>query len=314
MIWNDFLNKIKAAPRFKRTAKDTEVIEKRNTRLEVEIQAFPKPVVTWYKDGQEIQLVDRIQANDAKGGVYQLVIKNSRKEDTGKYTCKAINEIGQAECSADLDIESAPNFLKKLERLDAVEECEAEWHFQLSGLPKPDIEITRDNQVIDIVKNSDLYTLEELDNKMYCIRFKKISKKDAGTWRVSASNTVGKATTLNKLETMPLIPTVLIRGLANSRLPQDVDNKIEILLNGVPFPKCVWFKDGNQIDFAAQAEKYRQEIDPENGTIKLLILNSQIEADSGLYKAVISNPGAECNTEGFYTVKGFYYEKLIRKQ
>ena len=298
---------IKAAPRFKRTAKDTEVIEKRNTRLEVEIQGFPKPVVTWYKDGQEIQIVDRIQANDAKGGVYQLVIKNSRKEDTGKYTCKAVNEIGQAECSAELDIESAPNFLQKLERLDAVEDCEAEWHFQLAGLPKPDIEITRDNQLFDLAKNSDLYALEELDNKMYCIRFRKVSKKDAGTWRVSASNTVGRATTLNKLETRPLVPPVLIRGLADSRLPQDVDNKIEILLNGVPFPKCVWFKDGNQIDFTTQAEKYKQEIDPENGLIRLVILDCQTEVDSGVYKAIISSPGGECTTEGTYTVKGFYF-------
>ena len=49
----------------------------------------------WYKDGKEIVSDDRVQANDVKGGVYQLLIKNSRKDDTGIYTCRAENEIGK---------------------------------------------------------------------------------------------------------------------------------------------------------------------------------------------------------------------------
>lgn len=259
--------------------------------MEVELTGCPKPTVTWYKDGIEVELGDRISANDAKGGVHQLLIRNSRKEDTGTYTCKAINKIGQIECSADIDIESAPNFTKKLEKLNAVEDCEAEWYFQLYGIPKPDIEITKDNLVVDIANNPDLYALEELENKRYCIRFKKICKNDVGTWRVNAKNQVGTATTLNKLETSPLIPPVIVKGLAKTQLAQDIDNRIEILVSGNPFPKCAWFKDGHAIDVNSQPDKYKQEVDGENGAIRLVIFNSQIDVDSGLYRAVISNPG-----------------------
>jgi len=218
---------IKCAPVFLKKARDEQVVEKRVSRLEVEIEAFPKPIVTWYKEGKEIINNDHIKGVDAKGGFYQLVINNSSKDDTGVYTCKAVNEIGAIECSAELAIESAPNFIKKLEKLDAVEQCEAEWFFGLNGLPKPDIEVTRDNVVIDLNANADLYKLEELDNKMYCLKFMCVSKKDIGTWRVNASNTAGKATTLNKLDTTPLAAPIFIRGLSNTQLAQDTDNKIE---------------------------------------------------------------------------------------
>ena len=61
------------------------------------------------------------------GGVYQLTIKNSNLNDTGTYICRAANEIGKTECSAELSIEKAPEFTKKLEKLVAAEQCEAEW-------------------------------------------------------------------------------------------------------------------------------------------------------------------------------------------
>jgi hypothetical protein len=296
---------IKCAPVFLKKARDEQVVEKRVSRLEVEIEAFPKPIVTWYKEGKEIINNDHIKGVDAKGGFYQLVINNSSKDDTGVYTCKAVNEIGAIECSAELAIESAPNFIKKLEKLDAVEQCEAEWFFGLNGLPKPDIEVTRDNVVIDLNANADLYKLEELDNKMYCLKFMCVSKKDIGTWRINASNTAGKATTLNKLDTTPLAAPIFIRGLSNTQLAQDTDNKIEVLVSGCPFPKTVWFKDDQKIDIAAHSNKYKQEVDRENGAIRLIILKSQPDADTALYKITISNPGGEASSEGKYTVRGF---------
>jgi len=307
---------IKCAPVFLKKARDEQVIEKRVSRLEVEIEAFPKPSVTWYKDGKEINNNDHIKGVDAKGGFYQLVINNSSKDDTGVYTCKAVNEIGEAECSAELAIESAPNFVKKLERLGAVEQCEAEWYFGLSGLPKPEIEITKDNQVIDLAANANLYKLEELEPKLYCLKFMCINKNDVGTWRINASNSVGKATTLNKLDTMPLAAPVFVRGLTNTQLAEHVDNKIEALVSGCPFPKHAWYKNGQQIEVATNPQKYKEEVDRENGAIRLVIHKCEPETDTAMYKLTISSPGGEASSEGKYTVKGFapkFVEKPIKQ-
>lgn len=231
------------------------------------------------------------------------MIKNSKKEDTGTYRCRAMNEIGHIECSSELSIERVPEFLKKLEKLVAAEQCEAEWTFQLIGLPKPTIEISRNDQLIDIASLPDLYSLDELDNKQYCLKFNCVSKSDVGTWRITATNSAGKATTLNKLDSMSLSPPVFIKGLNNTHLPQDIDNKLEVLVNALPFPDFVWYKNGQKINLDTYSRKYKTELDKENNLIRLVLIKSQ-EEDSGHYKVTLFNPGGEASSEGYYTIKG----------
>jgi hypothetical protein len=197
----------------------------------------------------------------------------------------------------------APQFTKKLERLDTVEDCEAEWYFQLTGVPKPVIEISRNSEKLDIEALSDLYKLEELDDKMYCLKFKKVSNKDVGNWTIVASNTAGRASSVNRLESLPLAEPVFIKGLTNTQLQQDFDNKVDVIINGLPFPKVEWFKNEVKINFDT-SRKYMSEIIKENGIARLYILNSKVDDDNGQYKVVISNQGGECSSEGFFTIKG----------
>lgn len=252
-----------------------------------------------------------MQSHDAKGGVYQLSIKNSRKDDTGVYVCKATNEIGQAECTAQLVIEMAPQFLKKLEKLSAVESCEAEWSFQLIGIPKPNIEFTRNNEAFDLAQNQDNYSLEEQEDHVYVIKFKNVTKKDVGNWTCSATNTAGTASCVSKLETVPLTPPAFTKELTDCRLPQDRDNRLEVKVTGVPFPQIEWFKDGQKIDFVAQSNKYKAERDMNTGALILVVYNCQVDSDSGVYKARAFNPGGECSCEAKVTVKGNKQKKYF---
>lgn len=295
---------VQIAPKFLRKIVDTQVVEKKITKLEAEIQGIPKPQIIWYKNDEAIKTDERIVSHDAKGGVYQLLIKNSRKDDTGVYVCKAVNEIGEAECKANLVIEMMPQFLKKLEKLEAVESCEAVWTFQLIGIPKPNIQFTRNNQTIDLEKDKELYTLEESEDYFYHLKFTKVSPKDVGNWTCSATNTAGKASCIGRLETLPLAPPKFIKELNDCRLPHDVDNKLEVKISGLPFPKSEWFKDDQKIDFESQANKYKCEVDSYNGIVKLVVYNCQTDLDTGNYKVRIYNPGGESSSEGRVTFKG----------
>ena len=198
----------------------------------------------------------------------------------------------------------APQFLKKLERLDAVEQCEAEWYFQLTGMPKPDLEFSRNGEKIDLAAFPDLYQLDELENKMYCLKFKCVSKKDVGNWSILASNGAGKASTVNRLESLPLAEPTFLKGLTDTRLQQDIDNRIEIIIDGLPFPHVEWFKNEQKINLDG-SRKFKTEIIRDQGVARLYILNSKVEDDDGVYKVTISNPGGECSSEGKYTVSGF---------
>ncbi len=285
---------------------DTQVVEKRITKLEAEIQATPKPTVEWYKNGVKLDNDERIQCHDAKGGVYQLLLKNSKKEDSGVYVCKAYNEIGSVECTAHLDIELAPQFLKKLEKLEAVEDCEADWFFQVNGIPKPKIVFNRNNNLVELEaeQNKKFYELKSLDDNVYCLHFLSIRKVDEGNWSCLASNSAGTVSCVSKLETVPMSVPKIIQGLKDSNIPEYQNNRIEIKIQGVPFPQIEWFFGDKQL-IPGQSNKYKFEREVYYGTFTLIINDCQPEIDSGLYKARIFNRGGECATEGVYIVKGF---------
>ncbi len=279
------------------------MIEKKITKLEAEILAIPKPEISWYKNGKILENDDRIQSHDAKGGVYQLTIKNSRKEDTGTYTCKAINVIGEAECKAQLAIDMPPLFLKKLEKLEAVESCQAHWFFQLIGLPKPKVDFIKNNK--EITMDNINYSLIEKEDNIYCLTIHNVNKYDVGTWTCTVSNTAGTTSCIAKLETLPLTPPKFIKELFDCNLAQNVENKLEIHASGIPYPNIEWFKDGILIDFN-KSQKYKIDKDMETGAVYLIIKDCKVDDDSGLYTARAVNPGGECSCNAKITIKGFF--------
>lgn len=71
--------------------------------FECKVVGFPTPLLTWYKDGQELK----------PGDVYQLTGTNS----LGSYCCVAKNSMGEAKSLAELTIEDIENQLSEEERL-----------------------------------------------------------------------------------------------------------------------------------------------------------------------------------------------------
>ncbi len=54
----------------------------------------------WYKDGQDITADPSFTIQAGLG----LVVNSARKNDTGTYTCVAMNEMGTANASAEVHI------------------------------------------------------------------------------------------------------------------------------------------------------------------------------------------------------------------
>lgn len=71
--------------------------------FECKVVGFPTPLLSWFKDGQELK----------PGDVYQLTGTNS----LGSYCCIARNCMGQASSSAELTVEDIQNQLNEEEKL-----------------------------------------------------------------------------------------------------------------------------------------------------------------------------------------------------
>lgn len=66
---------------------------------------YPDPEVVWYKDDQPIKETRHFQIDYDEEGNCSLVISEVSADDDAKYTCKAVNSLGEAICTAELIVE-----------------------------------------------------------------------------------------------------------------------------------------------------------------------------------------------------------------
>ncbi|CAG2058286.1 unnamed protein product, partial [Timema podura] len=66
-----------------------------------DVDGYPIPRVTWYKDGQPLQSEDRLQISES----HRLLIIRSNSNDTGEYRCEAFNQYGTSTSSTTITVE-----------------------------------------------------------------------------------------------------------------------------------------------------------------------------------------------------------------
>ncbi|XP_062972742.1 myosin light chain kinase, smooth muscle isoform X2 [Elgaria multicarinata webbii] len=93
-------------PYFSKTIQDIEVVEGSAARFDCKIEGYPDPEVIWYKDDQSIKESRHFQIEYDEDGNCSLTISEVCGDDDAKYTCKAINCLGEVTCTAELLVET----------------------------------------------------------------------------------------------------------------------------------------------------------------------------------------------------------------
>ncbi|XP_078408314.1 myosin light chain kinase, smooth muscle-like isoform X2 [Cetorhinus maximus] len=92
-------------PYFSKTFKDSEVIEGSAARFDCKIEGYPDPEVIWFKGEQPIKESRHYQIEYDEDGNCCLIISEVSAHDDGKYTCKAINSLGEETWTSELIVE-----------------------------------------------------------------------------------------------------------------------------------------------------------------------------------------------------------------
>merc|ERR1719495_2006251 len=110
------------APVFTAPMKDQNLLE--NAPLHFEARLIPvgdpELKVEWFKNGVPIQQANRITVMHDFGYV-ALDMKYVNPEDSGTYTCRATNRLGQAVTSASLVVSSKENLMLESQHAEALE-------------------------------------------------------------------------------------------------------------------------------------------------------------------------------------------------
>ncbi|XP_064926575.1 myosin light chain kinase, smooth muscle isoform X2 [Columba livia] len=93
-------------PYFTKTILDLEVVEGSAARFDCKIEGYPDPEVMWYKDDQPVKESRHFQIDYDEEGNCSLTISEVCGDDDAKYTCKAVNSLGEATCTAELLVET----------------------------------------------------------------------------------------------------------------------------------------------------------------------------------------------------------------
>uniref|UniRef100_A0A8C3K001 Myosin light chain kinase, smooth muscle n=1 Tax=Calidris pygmaea TaxID=425635 RepID=A0A8C3K001_9CHAR len=93
-------------PYFTKKILDIEVVEGSAARFDCKIEGYPDPEVMWYKDDQPVKESRHFQIDYDEEGNCSLTIAEVCGDDDAKYTCKAVNSLGEATCTAELLVET----------------------------------------------------------------------------------------------------------------------------------------------------------------------------------------------------------------
>ena len=77
--------------------------------MKCQIIGRPLPDIKWYHTGKEV-IESRKFEMSSDGRNHSLSISTDRQEDEGDYTCKAVNDAGEAETTGTLVLEAAACF------------------------------------------------------------------------------------------------------------------------------------------------------------------------------------------------------------
>ncbi|KAJ8414380.1 hypothetical protein AAFF_G00052500 [Aldrovandia affinis] len=97
---------LQCEPQFSQAMKDLTQPQGAMVHLTCHIQGYPDPEVLWLHGEEPVEESSRVQIKYKEDGRCTLVLSDVGLEDSGVYTCRATNSLGEALCSCKLMVDT----------------------------------------------------------------------------------------------------------------------------------------------------------------------------------------------------------------
>ncbi|CAH1236329.1 unnamed protein product [Diabrotica balteata] len=142
------VRKVFMAPSFTQRFTDLQQLPNRDAKLPCRVTGVPQPEVMWTKDGEPIKESDKYHIK-RDGDLCCLYILDCQPTDAGIYRATAVNQEGQDDCTATVEVVKeikaakrieAPVFLKRIGDTELYKAMTAKFTACASGIPEPTVE------------------------------------------------------------------------------------------------------------------------------------------------------------------------------
>uniref|UniRef100_A0A914E8A2 Ig-like domain-containing protein n=1 Tax=Acrobeloides nanus TaxID=290746 RepID=A0A914E8A2_9BILA len=179
--------------RVTRTQYGFRTLQESSAKMCLKVTGYPLPEITWYKEDQLLKEDDRHTFYADEDGFFAMTVDPVQVEDTGRYTCVATNEYGQASTSAffrvlKVEKEAAPPaFTTTLKDQECKEGEVVSFECDVEGWPEPELVWLVDDQPL---RPSHDFRLE-YDGQNAKLEIRDAQPDDSGTYAVKITNEYG---------------------------------------------------------------------------------------------------------------------------
>lgn len=286
-------------PRFINPICDMETPEGTTVMFECSLMGIPSPIVSWFKGDKKIPHNNKKFLLSSDGDNHFLKIGKVSFADSGVYSCRAINLVGETLCRASLVVLSAKAFSGKTRgrELTAVSLGSAKVQPQkfdlmvgntsFDGEQVSEIELEfefeqeqdESQRAVRLVANTDNETGDQGDTyvSINFDVFAEPAKEDKVEFKGKSSDMCSFQFQVTETPPKCIIP------LSNVTAAVGTPVILQCLVSGKPNPTANWYKDGNHVTDSRCIIQEKTA-----GHFNLLITNAS-QSDAGEYKCVIQN-------------------------
>ncbi|CAF1262379.1 unnamed protein product, partial [Rotaria sordida] len=270
---------------------DTDIISGQNLTLTCRCQGIPKPTIKWYQNDNEIKSTTKQKIESQPDGSQTLTINRVDLTDGGPFKIIATNSQGTITSTCNVHVLMKPKIDSKPQDVQVVIGEHAQLNMKVSGVPKPNIQWLKNNQLFDI-DNKRIKTTEKDD--VYSLIFDSTQLDDKASYTLKAINSAGEIESPKmSLNITSIQPKIKLDLQPTLNITKNESITLTIQADGKPKPQIQWFKGNEEISINQPNIKILEEDD---NTYKLII-EKATEKDQGEYSAIIQNSGGQIKSK-----------------
>ncbi|XP_071495752.1 uncharacterized protein [Diadema antillarum] len=321
--------KVGYAPYFTRKIRDHAVKQGRATQLDCVVKGEPAPEVEWFKNDLPVRTSKNIRVECGDEGICMLSFYNIQPISSGVYTIKATNEVGEAVCTARLEVQPMeeefilPKEVTKVSSsaIKLASEAVIPKFLEIPGDKKVDegkplclevvVEAIPQAQVVwskDGIKVKGEPYIVKQEGKKHTLIIPNADLEDEGIFICTATNPAGRAECIIQVKVNEAEePPEFVTPLQNSRAKKGAPFAFECVLKGDPVPVVEWLRNNTPIQ--TENPDYKLARNTETGVCRLEI-DEVFPEDAARYTCRATNEVGKAETTAMLSVFGLDEEDL----
>ncbi|XP_033229349.1 obscurin isoform X4 [Belonocnema kinseyi] len=216
--------------------------------LLIEVEADPKPTVTWIRNEEVLVSSERVKIVE-DGKRHMLKITGACYVDAADYKVEVVNKDGRSVDSTNIKVRCAPEFKIGLEDTIAKENAlDLQFTVKVDSIEEPTVQWLYNKMTITEEKED--FELRE-DGDVYKLVLKQVKPELSGKYTCKIKNQYGE----NKCEAKLTVYTKpkINKKLVDQKVNEGDTLTLKVEVSGTPEPEIIWLKDGKTVDASADA-------------------------------------------------------------